>query len=381
MKEYFYKSEYKWLYLSKFFFAFANSFMDLFGVVMLYKNGMALYWILFIYGLRFGIMGLCSPLFLKISAKHGIASCTILADLLRLMGVYFIQNGAQNNVFLFILATGLPGALQNPIEDTISSQYVNSEHRGRYNSMRSIARICGQALASIFVTWGVVTKNNLLLLLVIAIFFVLEYLCIAVVDYRPKVVEQDIFRETIKYMFKNVNRYELIYALRTNHVIERLFVPLYIYLVLQDFLAFSTVVTISLLVQIITVIIVGKLTDKNMQKTNHIVTAIKSLITVVFLFVRSKVVIAFNKMLSDNFEKVYETTLQTSIQNMIKQAEDDNTVLATVGQMSLCFMEVIVFSGLAIISYFVDTKVFYVIFILSIVSTLDINLLLTKSKK
>lgn len=58
MKEYFYKSEYKWLYFSKFFFAFGNSFIDLFGVVMLYKNGMPLYWILFIYGLRFGLMGL-----------------------------------------------------------------------------------------------------------------------------------------------------------------------------------------------------------------------------------------------------------------------------------------------------------------------------------
>ena len=27
----FYKSEYKWLYLSKFFYAFANSFIDIFG--------------------------------------------------------------------------------------------------------------------------------------------------------------------------------------------------------------------------------------------------------------------------------------------------------------------------------------------------------------
>lgn len=113
MKEYFYKSEYKWLYLSKFFYAFANSFIDIFGVVMLYKNGMPLYMILFIYGVRFGVMGLCSPMFLKVAAKHGIASCAILANLLRIAGIYMIQNGAQNNILLFLFVMSLPGALSN----------------------------------------------------------------------------------------------------------------------------------------------------------------------------------------------------------------------------------------------------------------------------
>lgn len=378
MKEYFSKSEYKWLYLSKFFFAFANSFIDIFGVVMLYKNGMPLYMILFIYGLRFGIMGLCSPLFLKVSSEYGIASCAIIANLLRIAGVYMIENGAQNNIILFLLVMSLPGALSNPIEDAISSQYVENAHRGRYNSMRNIARICGQALASIFVTWGVVSDNNTMLLLVITIFFILDYLCTAVVDYRPKVTSQNVFKETIKYMFKNMNNYQLIYALKTNHIIERLFVPLYVYLVLQDFVAFSTVVTVSLLLQIITVIMIGKMTDRNSRKTTNIVTAIRTLITIIYLFIQNKVAISFNKALSDNFEKVYETTLQTSIQNMIKESDEDNTMLSTVGQMSLCFTEIIVFSGLALISYFVDTNVFYVIFVLSIISTLDINLLVRK---
>lgn len=378
MKEYFYKSEYKWLYLSKFFYAFANSFIDIFGVVMLYKNGMPLYMILFIYGLRFGVMGLCSPMFLKVSAKHGIASCAIFANLLRIAGIYMIQNGAQNNILLFLFVMSLPGALSNPIEDAVSSKYIENEHRGRYNSMRNIARICGQALASVFVAWGVTSDNNTLLLLVISMAFLLDYLCTAVVDYRPKVTNGNVFKETIKFMFKNMNHYELIYALRTNHIIERLFVPLYVYLALQDFVAFSAVVTVSLLVQIITVMIIGKLTDKNTQKTNNIVTAIRVLITTVYLFIQNKVAISFNKALSDNFEKVYETTLQTSIQNIIKESDEDNSVLSTVGQMSLCFTEVIVFSGLSLISYFVDTNVFYVIFILSIISTLDINLLVRK---
>ncbi len=378
MKEYFYKSEYKWLYLSKFFFSFANSFIDIFGVVMLHKNGMPLYMILFIYGLRFGIMGLCSPLFLKVSSKSGIASCAILANLLKIASSYMIQKGAQNNILLFIIIMGLPGALRNPMEDATSGKYVETERRGRYNSMQSIFRICGQALASVFVAWGVTSDNNTLLLLIIAMAFLLDYLCIGVIDYRPKLTNEHVFKETIKYMFKNTNKYELIYALRTNHIIERLFVPLYVYLVLQDFVAFSTVITVSLLIQIVTVIIIGKLTDKNSQKTSDIVTVIRTLITTIYLFVQNKVAISFNKALSDNFEKVYETTIQTSIQNIIKESDEDSTILSTIGQMSLCFTELIVFLGLSLISYFVNTNIFYVIFILSIISTLEINLLIKK---
>lgn len=99
-----------------------------------------------------------------------------------------------------------------------------------------------------------------------------------------------------------------------------------------------------------------------------------------YLFIENKLAISFNKMLSDNFEKVYETTIQTSLQNMIKESNEDNAILSTVGQMSLCFTEVIVFSVLSLISYFADTNVFYVIFILSIVSTLGINLLVRKKE-
>ena len=41
--------------------------------------------------------------------------------------------------------------------------------------------------------------------------------------------------------------------------------------------------------------------------------------------------------------------------------------------MSLCFTEVIIFGLLALISFFIKVDVFYVIFILSIVSTILIN--------
>ena len=66
MKEYFYKKEYKYMYLSIFFYNFANALTESFGTVMLYKSGIAIYSILLIYGCRFLITGLITPFFMTV---------------------------------------------------------------------------------------------------------------------------------------------------------------------------------------------------------------------------------------------------------------------------------------------------------------------------
>ena len=81
MKEYFYKKEYKYMYLSIFFYNFANALSETFGTVMLYKAGLPIYVILLIYGIRFLIMGLITPLFITISNKIGVAKCILISNI------------------------------------------------------------------------------------------------------------------------------------------------------------------------------------------------------------------------------------------------------------------------------------------------------------
>ncbi|MCI8273627.1 MAG: hypothetical protein HFJ55_06060 [Clostridia bacterium] len=100
----------------------------------------------------------------------------------------------------------------------------------------------------------------------------------------------------------------------------------------------------------------------------------------IYLFVKDKFIISINKTVSDNISKVYETSIQTSIQNIIKESKEDNDLLSSVGQMSLYFTEVIVFSILAILSAFIGEKVFIVIFVLSIISTIFINVNIKNNK-
>lgn len=373
MKEYFYKKEYKYMYLSIFLYNFANALSETFGTVMLYKAGLPIYLILLIYGVRFLIMGLITPLFVTISHKIGVAKCMLISNLFNIIYTYFILNSDNlyANLWILVIALGFNG-LSNPSSDALSSKYVETEHRGRFNSLYSISKILGTVLASCMVAWGVISNNALVLFSVITVVFLLQYFVVLKIDYKPK-RKSSVFKATMKYLVHSKSKYKVIYALRTNHIIERIFVPLYLYLLLQDFKAFSIVMIVSLLVQIVTVLLIGKYTDKNIKRSNNLVTIIKASITLIYLFVKDKFIVSVNKTVSDNVSKVYETSIQTSIQNIIKESKEDNDLLSSVGQMSLCFTEVIVFVFLAILAHFIGQGVFYVIFLLSIISTIGIN--------
>lgn len=381
MKEYFYKKEYKYMYLGTISYSFANALIGTFGTVMLYKNGIPIWLILLIYGLRFGITGICTPLFVSISSKIGIAKCIMISNIFSIISSYMILDSGTNlyrNIIIFVLSMGFMG-LSNPSTDALSSKYVDTEHRGRYNSFIYISKIVGTVLASCLVAWGVITNNNIILFPIIALFFILQYICIKKIDYKVE-NKTSAFKETMKYIFKSKSRYKIIYALTTNQIIERQFTPLYLYIVLKDFSAFSSIVIASLLLQIVTITLIGKYSDKNLSKANNIVSFTKVVITGIFLFVKNKIIISLNKTLSDNFSKVYETSIQTSIQNIIKESKENNELLSAAGQMSLCFTEVIVFSILAVLSTFIKEKIFIIIFILSIISTILINRNIKKEK-
>lgn len=381
MKEYFYRREYKYMYASIFFYNFAYALIETFGTVMLYQAGLPIYIILLIYGMRFLITGLITPLFVTISNKIGVAKCVLISNIFSIINSYFMLNSENlySNIIIFIIAMGLMG-LSNPSSDSLSNKYVESNHRGRFNSIYFISKILGIVLASVLVAWGVISNNTIVLFSVIIISYILQYIVILQIDYKPE-KKTNTFRSSIKYLLHSKSKYKIIYALRANHIIERLFVPLYLYIALKDFKAFSVVVVISLLFQIITVTLIGKYTDKNIKKANTLVSLIRLIITSIYLFAKNKFVISVNKTVSDNLEKVYETSIQTSIQNMIKESKEDHDLLSAVGQMSLCFAEVVIFAILSIISKYIGEDIFYLIFLLSIISTAVINFQIIKEEK
>lgn len=380
MEKYFYKKEYKYMYLSQISYSLGKALLECFGTVMLYKNGIPIWLILLIYGIRFGIMGAITPLFITISSKWGIAKCMLISNIFSILSSFMILEGKNlySNIIIFILFMGLNG-LANPSTDALSSKYVENEHRGKFNSFINISNLLGIALSSCIVALGITTNNNMILFAFITFFFLLQYIFIRKIDYKPN-NKTNAFKSTIKYISKSKSKYKIIYALKANHILERLFLPLYLYIIIGDFKIFSAITIISLLLQVLTIILIGKFSDKNLKKSNDLVTIIKTMITGIFLISKNKVVISVNKTLNDNFQKAYETSTQTSIQNIIKESKEDNELLSAVGQMTLCFSEITIFGILALLTKIIKEKIFIIIFILSIISTILINVSIKQSK-
>lgn len=373
------KSKSKYLVLSKFCYNFANTLQETFGAVMLYQFGIPVYLIFLVYGLRFLITGLITPFYLIFASKIGIAKTILISDLFSILCAFMLLTGINNhNLILFIVIIGLTG-LSNPSSDALSNHYVETESRGKYNSLMNITKVLAVALSTILISLNIISNRTKYLFFLVMILFLLEGYFLLKVDYKIK-YHICAFKDTFKYLKESSSKYKLIYSLRTNHIIERLFLPLYVFIAIKDFKLFSFIIIISLLFQFVTLLIVGIFTDKNIYRTNNIVSFIKIIITSIFIFFQNKFIISLGKIFGDNFEKVYETSIQTSIQNIIKSSCDSSELLSSVGQMSLCFTEVIIFIFLSLVSKLFGNLVFIVMFILSIISTILIDVYIRNYK-
>ncbi len=254
MKDYLYKKEYIYLYLTEFCFRFGNTLIDIFGTVMLYKQGVPIHLIILIYGLRFGIMGLFTPLFIKIAPKYGVNFCRLLANMCRIISSYMIITN-RYNLTIFIITMGLSGALSNPIGNAISARFIDSKDTGKYNSLRSIAGILGSALATAGITVGVVNQNSIYTMVLVIIAFSMQLYFAKKVDYKPEKKDDCSAKEILKDVIRIKSPATKISIIKAFDVIEKFFLPLYIYIALKDFVAFSVLIIVSLSIQSIIVFV------------------------------------------------------------------------------------------------------------------------------
>lgn len=380
MKKYLYKKEYVYLYLSRFSFGFANTIIDVFGTVMLYKSGIPIYFILLIYGIRFGIMGAFTPLYIKIASKCGVAFCRLISNLLRIISCYMLITG-DYNMFLFIIAMGIPGGLSNPIENAISARYIEEENRGKYNSIRQIFNILGVSLGTAVITTGILTKNNIYPLILVITAYSLQVYFAKKLDYKPEDKNKETYKNIIKDLVKIKSSAREISIIKAFDVIEKFFVPLYIYIALNDFVAFSLVITFSLIVQSIILFITGSYIDKDASKTNNIISSMKAVVSLIFIIVKNKIYISLNNSIYSTIQKMYETSYNTELQETIKESEYDNDKLATLSEMWLCYTELIVLMILSIISFFIQERVFYFIFISQVIAAFYASKIISKNFK
>lgn len=383
MKQYFNNKNYRMLYYDSFFKTFANGIYSVFTPVILYKSGVSITMIIFIYMIQFLTMGLFTPLAGTLSKKIGLANTKLLSYILKSISMFLVLNVEKNIIHYLGIAIiyGFSGAANNPLNTYIPSKIVKENFRGRFNSftyiLRCFSSIIGYILAGIFL----IKDNNLAIIILVTFSYLIAYLALLNLDKSNLSYEiKSSFKESYKYLFnKNENKsLKKVSGLRSFIILERLIaVPLYLYISIMDLKTFTSLYVISTIIELLSLFISGNTFDKDKQRTFNIISIIKGLITAIFIFAKNTYILMINQSLYKLVDNVYDSSYSALSQSKVETDKKDTMLLSMIHEMCLCFYEFIVLLILMLISLINVNFTFKVMFIGSII-VLFINARLVK---
>ena len=356
MEKYFKNKNYRMLYCDSFFRTFANSIYAVFTPVILYKSGVNISMIIFIYMIQFLVMGLFSPLAGTLSERIGIANTKLISYMLKSISMLLVLN-VDINIFNYLeiaIIYGLSGAANNPINTYISSKIVSEDFRGRFNSctyiLRSFSSIVGYVFAGVFL----IKDNNFIIAVTVTICYIIAYIALLNLDKNKFVYNiNNSFKESYKYLMqKNENkRMKIVSGLRSFIIIERLItVPLYLYISLMDLKTFTSLYIISTVVELLSLFITGKKLDKNQTTTFNCISFIKGIITAIFLFAKNTYTLMINQSAYKLIDNVYDSLYSALSQGKVETDKKDTMLLSIIHEMCLCFFEFVILLIFLIIS-------------------------------
>ena len=373
MKQYFNNKNYRMLYYDSFFKTFANGIYSVFTPVILYKSGVSITMIIFIYMIQFLTMGLFTPLAGTLSKKIGLANTKLLSYILKSISMFLVLNVEKNIIHYLGIAIiyGFSGAANNPLNTYIPSKIVKENFRGRFNSftyiLRCFSSIIGYILSGIFL----IKDNNLAIIILVTFSYLIAYLALLNLDKSNLSYEiKSSFKESYKYLFnKNENKsLKKVSGLRSFIILERLIaVPLYLYISIMDLKTFTSLYVISTIIELLSLFISGNTFDKDKQRTFNIISIIKGLITAIFIFARNTYILMINQSLYKLVDNVYDSSYSALSQSKVETDKKDTMLLSMIHEMCLCFYEFIVLFILMLISLINVNFTFKVMFIGSII--------------
>lgn len=383
MKQYFNNKNYRMLYYDSFFKTFANGIYSVFTPVILYKSGVSITMIIFIYMIQFLTMGLFTPLAGTLSKKIGVANTKLLSYILKSISMFLVLNVETTIIHYLAIAIiyGFSGAANNPLNTYIPSKIVKEDFRGRFNSftyiLRCFSSIIGYILAGVFL----IKDNNSAIIISVTFSYLIAYLALLNLDKSDLNYEiGSSFKESYKYLFNKKENKSLkkVSGLRSFIILERLIaVPLYLYISIMDLKTFTSLYVISTIIELFSLFISGNTFDKDKQRTFNIISIIKGLITAIFVFAKNTCILMINQSLYKLIDNVYDSSYSALSQSKIETDKKDTMLLSMIHEMCLCFYEVIVLLILMMISLINVNFTFKVMFIGSII-ILFINARLVK---
>ena len=353
MKEYLKNKDYIMQYIDNFFRTFANSIYAVFTPVILYKSGVNVTMIIFIYMIQFLVMGIFSPLSGTCLKKIGAANTKLLSYILKTLSMILVLT-VDTNIYYYLaiaIVYGISGAINNPLNTYIPGKLVKENFRGRFNAFIYILRCFSSILGYIFVGVFLTRNNNLTIALSVFFSYLIAYIGLAKIDKNKLKYEMnEPIKESYKYLVKKHEntRLKLVSGLRSCIIIERLIaVPLYLYITLMDL------------------------------KTFNIISIIKGIVTSIFILSKNLYLLMVNQSVYKLVDNVYDSAYSALSQSKVENDKKSTILLSIIHEMCLCFFEFIVLLMLLIISIFNVEITFKVMFASSIV-VIIINAILIK---
>ena len=345
MSKYFSNKNYRMLYYDSFFKTFANSIYSVFTPVILYKAGVSVTMIIFIFMIQFFVMGIFSPLAGTFLKKIGAANTKFLSYILKSISMLLVLI-VDTNIYYYLaisIIQGLSGAANNPLNTYIPSKIVSEEFRGRFNSCSYILRCFSSVIGYIFAGVFLITDNNFVIVLSVFISYLIAYIALMQIDkYKLQYQFKAVFKESYKYLFeKNENtKLKVVSGLRGFIIIERLIaVPLYLYISLNNLKTFTSLYVISTVIELLSLFITGEKLDKNRERTFNIISIIKGITTSIFLFAKNTYMLMINQSVYKLVDDVYDSSYCALQQSKVKNDNNDTMLLSIVHEMSLCVWE------------------------------------------
>lgn len=343
MEKYFSDKDYRMLYYDSFFKTFANSIYAVFTPVILYKAGVSVTMIIFIFMVQFLVMGIFSPLAGTLFKKIGAANTKFLSYILKSISMLLVLV-VDTNIYYYLaisIIQGLSGAANNPLNTYIPSKIVNEKFRGRFNSCSYILRCFSSIVGYVFAGTFLIKNNNLIIVLSVFMSYFIAYVALAQIDKNKLQYEvTKPFKESYKYLFKKSEngKLKLVSGLRSFIIIERLIaVPLYLYISLNNLKTFTSLYIISTIVELLSLFITGEKLDKNHTKTFNIISIIRGITTTIFLFAKNVYILMINQSVYKLVDDLYDSSYCALQQSKVENDNKDTMLLSIIHEMSLCF--------------------------------------------
>lgn len=384
MNKYFKDKNYRMQYYDSFFKNFANSIYAVFTPVILYKSGVSITMIIFIYMIQFLVMGIFSPLSGTCLKRIGAANTKFLSYMLRTISMILVLT-VDTNIYYYLsiaIIYGFSGAINNPLNTYIPSKLVEDDFRGRFNSFTYILRCFSSILGYVFVGIFLTKDNNTAIAISVFVSYVIAYIALLNLDKNKLKYNMEVpFKESYEYLIKKDEnkRLKLVSGLSSCIIIERLIaVPLYLYISLMDFKTFTSLYIISTIIELLSLFITGTRFDKDKIKTFNIISTIKGIITAIFIFAKNKILLMTNQSIYKLVDNVYASSYSALSQSKVENDKKSTILLSIIHEMCLCFFEFVVLLLLLIISAFSISITFKVMFISSIIVLLTNAILIKK---